>query len=280
MNMTQQSTSINLYIHPDNGPVVMLELDMLDIELSIIHTDVNSNRDNARVDRIIEYIRSQYPQVRPEANRDQLRVFISRLATLSIYDGIVLRLPGTIQGNAPTSTGYTAEDINQLTNEITRLRGKLQEAELKRDENAVLAEALRRQHDGIRKAHEDSLKQMNKVREELKEAEEEESKAFKEVKQLHMRVNLLEQEKAELTTELEKEKRERAAMAASLQELARLRQQASDAKDTERSLRDTLKKKEQAVESLQQEVRELSVELGKAKVSSGKPDQVKGPYLD
>lgn len=280
MNMTQQSTSINLYIHPDTGPIVMLELDMLDIELSIIHTDVNANRDNARVDRIIEYIRSQYPQVRPEANRDQLRVFISRLATLSIYDGIVLRLPGIIQGNAPTATAYTAEDINQLTNEITRLRGELQQAEQKRDQNGVLAEALRRQHDSIKKAHEDSLKQMNKVKEELKEAEEEETKALKEVKQLSMRVNLLAQEKAELTTDLEKEKRERAAIAASLQDLARLRQQLSDSKDIERILRDTIKKKEQEVDNLKQEVRELSVELGKAKVSPGKPDQVKGPYLD
>ena len=265
---------VTLYIHPDKGPIASMQLDMLDVEISIIHSDVNSNRDDARVHEIIARIRSQFPSVQPEAKLQELRWLISRLAHVSIYDGIVLRLPGAIDGPPPPKS-YTIEDVQRLSQDASKLTMQLEGVKQQHDKVQALVASLQSENSQLRSAHQVQQEQIIQLRGDLQDAEVRAHNANMDAKKYREQATRLEQEKAGLQVELDRAKQDRQVPSNLQKEVASLRQQLTDAKMVEQQLRESLKKGEQENKELRQKVRHFVEQVAPAKA-----DEAKDPWLD
>jgi ribosomal protein S28E/S33 len=96
---------IQIYIHPDKGPITPVILNILEIENKVIHLPINVNRDEARVQEIIMAITKVLPNVDPWSKTRELSQLVRSVSQIStfeqllMYQGIVIRLPGTIENN-------------------------------------------------------------------------------------------------------------------------------------------------------------------------------------
>jgi hypothetical protein len=261
-----------------------MQLDMLAIELSVMQSDVHTHRDHARVNAIIDLIKKKFPQVQPEAHRQQLRLLINRLLHVSIYNGIVLRLPGTIDGPPPPPS-YDLADVQQLEEDVTNLTSQLQSERQSSGEQLAKHQReiadLRKENGGLRGESQRWQDEKKHLQSELKQAEEQEYKANTATRKYHDRVAILEEEKAELQVALDKERRERLLTANLQRELATLRHQLSDAKEIEKQLRKEQTKIERENELLHEKLRRLAEDITQPnRPSTRGGDTPKGPWLD
>src|SRR5579859_2508961 len=237
MNLTLEP--IKLYIDPDNGPITSMDLNMLNVELSIIQPATNANRDNARVEAVIALIKEKFPNVQPEACRQQLRLLISRLVHVSIYDGIVLHLPGSIDG-PPLPQNYTQADIDKLKNEITNLTTELESARQTHTEQSTKAQieskALRTENDGLRAAGRVWQAEKKSLNGELTKIEDEKYAVEKKLSECHKQKTDLNEQIAGMQETIEKERRERPGIVNLQRDITTLRNELREAKEVEKQL--------------------------------------------
>jgi hypothetical protein len=118
MNVTRRV--IALYIHPDKGPVTPMELDLMQVEMVALRS-VGGSYDEARAREIARLVRATFAQVDPESNWRELMAIGSRLSHADIFNGIVLRLPGTI------TDGSRQEPDEETTKKLERLMRQFQQ---------------------------------------------------------------------------------------------------------------------------------------------------------
>jgi hypothetical protein len=279
MNLTLEP--IKLYIHPDNGPITSMDLNMLDVELSIIQPDTNSNRDNARVSAIIALIKQNFPDVQPEACRQQLRLLISRLVHVSIYDGIVLHLPGSIDGPPPPQ-GYTQADIDNLEAEITNLTSKLESERQDHTQQLNTAkasiEALRTENDGLRSAGRAWQAEKRNLNGELTKTEDEKYAVEKKLGECDKQKTELDEKIAGMQETIEKERRERPVIVNLQRDITTLRNELKDAKEVEKQLSAAHSKLEQENRELREKLRRCMEDVPSTPPTQS--DGAKGPWLD
>jgi DNA repair exonuclease SbcCD ATPase subunit len=119
MNVTRRV--IALYIHPDTGPVTPMELDLMQVELVALRA-VGGSYDEARAREIARLVRAKFAQVDPESNWRELMAIGSRLSHADIFNGIVLRLPGTIvDGGRQQPDEETKKKLERLTRQFQQI---------------------------------------------------------------------------------------------------------------------------------------------------------------
>jgi chromosome segregation ATPase len=112
---------IALYIHPDTGPVTPMELDLMQVELVALRA-VGGSYDEARAREIARLVRAKFAQVDPESNWRELMAIGSRLSHADIFNGIVLRLPGTIvDGGRQQPDEETKKKLERLTRQFQQI---------------------------------------------------------------------------------------------------------------------------------------------------------------
>src|SRR5437868_14023432 len=99
--MNELQFVITIYIRPDKGPISEMKLDMLAIDTEAMQSTTNGKNDERRLDKIAEKITEKFPKVEPQRKLNELRLLIARLSHVSLFDGVVLRLPGEIDGSTP-----------------------------------------------------------------------------------------------------------------------------------------------------------------------------------
>lgn len=273
--MSAEKRIIDLYIHPDNGPTLSMKLDMLAVEVEVLHNEMYSNHDQARIEVIKDHIKKRFPHVHPDAREQALRSLIGRLAYVGIYDGIVLRLPGTIDGPPPPKD-YT-QDFLRMREEVNEMKLQVERVTQERDKAVALRHHLETENQSLRDTHQVQLERIESLSHDLDEAEEGESHAVDEQKRAQQQMDQIEQERASLEAKLEKSKQDQ-QMTANLQRVvAELRPQLAEARAKEQQFRDALKKCEENNERLHHRINQLGEQ---ATVTATQSDETKDPWLD
>lgn len=247
--MMLQQTTITLYIHPDKGPIMPIQLDMLKIEISVVGQSTRGNRDDARLHAIAKCITDAFPKVQAESRLQDIRVLVSRLAHVSIFDGIVLRLPGIIDGPSqpqnPTIAQFDAMDkeIGTLKTELERVRqdyGSMQ----------VMITTLEDENMKLRPMAVTLNEEIGELRTELQNADIAKYQAKQEVLLYQDQVGQLQQDKAALQVDLDKTRQEIITYQKLQDDVAQYRQQLREEQAANKQLRDTLLKRDKKIQEL------------------------------
>jgi uncharacterized phage infection (PIP) family protein YhgE len=285
--MDVMQSVITLFIEPDDGPIRPVKIDMLEIETDVVRMPLSLNRDQERIKVIAAKIKAAFPKVQPEARMQDLRSLITRLGHAAIYDGVVLHLPGSIDGpSTPKNPGQ--EVFDQLSAEGLQLKTDLQKLvnkfkELQNDNNELKAENTR-----LANSEKNARDALQPVKEALKSKENDEYKARVEVAQIKKDLADMQQQYAALQVQLEKAKLDLQTAARDQQEVAQLRQIVAGFRTKEQNLNDgiarrdrDIKKLEQDLEDLRRGVKQLMDQgQGQAARPRVKDEPRKDPYLD
>jgi DNA repair exonuclease SbcCD ATPase subunit len=272
--MSDEERKIRLYIHPEHGAISYMPLDMMEVEVAAVQSGANANRDDIRVRIICEFIKQKFPKLYPEAKANELRSLISRFNTITIYDGIVLSLPGTIDGPAPPKN-VTAEEFQRMHEQVQTLTQNLATAQFDRDKAVSLVHGLQVENQRFRNVQLEFQQRANERQAELQAAQKQEYDMRVMAQQYYSRTNDLEQEVAALTAELERARIDQQTMMALQEEMARLRQQITEARRVEQQLRGTLSRLEQENEQLRLDIQDFA-----KRATAPKNDEARNPWMD
>lgn len=266
---------VTLYIHPDKGPVRDMQLDMLSIETRVIGLDANSDRDDARVREIAAQIKKNFPHVDPYRNIGMLNQFITRFGHVALFNGVVLRLPGTIDGDGFVPVlNPTAAEFQRLTEEMNQLKDQLEDLKKKYYVDVGDFRSAVAENEGLRKAQTELQKKLNELRSQIDKAEHQAYDAEQAAQKYKDRSGILEKEVAELRVKEEKARRDLQSLMNIQQEVAVLRQNLNEEQKAEQQLRQSLEKREKEISELRKKLRIL----GEAK--DHVQDQAADPWLE
>lgn len=275
MAISAAQYEIALYIHPDKGPITPMLLNLLEIETAVTGLDAHSNRDEARIQAIAYQIKTKFPNVDPYSKLRELTQLISRFSHVAIFNGIVLRLPGTIDGPSPIVPNMPEEEKQRLIDEVNKKRAEVEayrQEKVKLEVTIANIQTRNTQLEQVQQTHRDEMKRLQVA---LDKAEREAYSANTEMQKNKGKVSALEQEKAGLEVQLEQLKKDRRSINALKEEVAALQENLTSQRSVEQQLRDTLKQREQEMNVLRTRLRRLAEgEL------PGKPTQGSDPWLD
>jgi predicted nuclease with TOPRIM domain len=274
MIMSSELAAITLYIHPGQGPISAMPFNMLEIEIAVVGLPATADRDAARVREIANRIKKHFPHVEPDTKLQDLRWLVGRLSNIAMFDGIVLKMPGMIEGPSPPKNP-TAIEFQKLAEETLNIKAELERKRQLWHEAQAKVKNLTDENARLLGLDEPKTKENASLRSRQAELESNEYKAKEEVIRYRERMSQLEQEKVALQVQLDKAKQERQTLRTAQQEVATLREQLKSAKDTEQQLRTRVKKLESDLTDLRDRLRRLS-----ENPSPGKPDDAGGPWLD
>ena len=249
---------IQIYIHPDSGPITPMALDLDAVEVAINKVPTANSSDEAAVREIAQQIRNKFKGLEPESNRRQLAMIMRRWANAEGFNGMVLRLPGNINGKEIGTTIADVSQSSQLLEKMSQLASALEserrahaalklrvpglETENKRlkflyeraNSELIDKRLQERQMQARARQHESAMRQ----------AREDMDQAIQEVNALKTRMDSMQQQ-LRLQDHYEKE-------------LAQLRQKERSAHQAEQQVRDSLEKLQQDYMALQDEIRRLT----------------------
>jgi hypothetical protein len=282
--LSTQSYTITLYIDPvQGGPVTPLEIDLMEIENEVLDPSVPStNRDQLRVSKIAERIKDRFKDVDPYAKLHELTFLIGRLGHIAIFNGIALRLPGTIEADSSGShpdpkpdPTVTVEDYDRLSAEVKKLGNELadcahnlQKAELELKKEQSINDPLVQER---KKAVEEAIV----LRTSLSNFKMDNDLLKTEVERYKTKVQLLERDKADLSARLEQVLQERQRLQQSLQDLATLRRDMASKNSTEKQLRMALEQREKDLKACREQMRTIANQASKNTFA-----QDEDPWLD
>lgn len=256
-----------------------MELDMLEIEMSVVRLPFNADRDEARVQEILSRIKRKFPTVEPQSKLQQVRYLIGRLNHISIFNGVVLRVPGTIEGDAPAQPpAPELDEFRRLAQEAVQLKQQLTETKHNYDIAAAIAHRLQEENKQQYMQRNSLQEEKEEVLENLQETEARlmglQDQMRADGKKCREKTKELEQAKAQLQTELELLKSTQPTIVAQQQELAGLRQRLASAEKAEQQLRETIEKREQEIRELRERIKQLT------QSTRNRQDTVREPWLD
>lgn len=272
--MDSEHIIITLYIRADRGPISPMTLDMLEVEIAVVSLPASADRDEARVREIANRIKKHYPNVEPDRKLQELRWLIGRLKNIAMFDGIVLRLPGSIDGPAQPKNPLVAE-FEKLSTESLELKRKFTTIEQERDALQDRKDVLEAECIRLKVEPTQLKKEVRRLRTELDDVEEKEEIARTDGLRYKEKANKLEQEMAILQTQLDRAKVEQQTLRRAQQEVGTLREQLKNAADTEQQLRTRIKKLELELTEMKDRIRRLA-----ENASPAKADQASNPWLD
>jgi hypothetical protein len=121
---------LTVYLHPDRGPISPVDLNLLAL-FETVTPPAGEDLTDAHLRRLEDAIRARYPHVRPETNRRGLKRIYANFLTAYRFDGVVLRVAGTIE--AEDESGEVVErykaEITRWAEENRRLKGEVRELE-------------------------------------------------------------------------------------------------------------------------------------------------------
>ena len=280
--MTISSSSqfmVTLYIHPDSGPVTPMQLDMLSIETTILGLDAHSNRDDARIRQIAAKIKATFPDVDPYRNLGMLSQFVSRMSHVALFSGVVLRLPGTIQG-ASLPTSPDAADYAQKIQETITLRAALDDCEQRFETVDQLLPALKKQNEQLQRRNKQLDTTLNDIRVRVDSAENHMQDALAETQRQRDKSDKLEQENAALHVREEELQRECKSLLKFKNEVADLRQELIEERKAHEQFKETLEKRDLKIKALVREIEDLSKGSSAGRRDAGGKGWEDKNYLD
>lgn len=260
-----------LYIHPDTGPVMPMELDLMAVEVVALKVPGADRRDDARIREIARKIKEKFPKVDPESNWHEVASLIGRLSHAQSFNGVVLRLPGTIDIAPPTSSASPAPvkeltaQLEQFTKEIKQLRRELQKE--RQEHNATKARLYTAEGENKRlKGFQDQFDKLNRevadARFQVQQLQDKVGRARTIIQKARDDADAAQQETASVKLELEQARQEVSTFQAALgqiqEELSLLRQRANHADKAEQQFRETLERRDQEIANLQARLRYLT----------------------
>jgi hypothetical protein len=268
---------ITIYIHPDKGPIMPMQLDMLEIEIKAVSVPgIHSSHDDHRIGEIVARIKEKFPNVDPGSKRRELSHLISRLSQISMFNGIGLRLPGNIDGETPPidlSTAAAADAFGRLTQEAITLKRELEDSRRKYDTVNALVPSLEHDNEQLRMLSGKVREEIEDLRIQLQDADLQVKRIIIDNKKYRDKINQLQLDNATLQTRVDQTVRDKQMLLSQQQELAVLREGKVNAGKTELQLRETIKKREQ-------EIRELHERLSHNPTVKAKDNQDKEPWRD
>lgn len=259
MSSMPSSQEMTLYIHPDKGPIKPIQLNLMEIEVAVHNSKFSTNnRDEERLRQVALHIKKAFPYVDPNSNRNGIMTVLSRFSSAYQFNGMVLRLSGTIEDDGlPNNDGIKRvnSEIDALTKEVPRLRRLLeieQQAHRAAKEQVMQLQAensrLIQDRDLIydrNKVRLDDLQARLQLREEenrrLREESEKIIRAHSALNVQHEMLKSSQQELEETNRTLHQSREELQHRLTSMEnELARLRLDAKNAKTAEEQLRETI----------------------------------------
>lgn len=276
--VSPQQYAMTLYIAPDNGPVSPMKLDMLSVETAVMGLDASSDRDEARVRLIAERIKAAFPEVDPYGNLHMIAQFISRLSHIARFSGVVLRLPGTING--------PAQPVNPAAEEFARLADEYRKLKEERDDLRTAHDDLKVQvgsqipflEQELKKWIGASKKQEEKIQQFRHEKEEAQQKLLEidtEYEAYKARLLALEKENTTLRSQEEQHRHASQKLPKLQGDIAALRLANANQEAENRQLNETLEKYKQEVVRLKQESARLKLENEDLRNAAG--NQSSGP---
>ncbi len=129
----------DLYIHPDQGPITPVRIDLDEVDAAGESRPGSAN--DAMVDAIVKQIKDPperenpkgikelFKDLHPEDARDGIRGLLKYMNRLNMMylSGIALRVPGTIAAPTGGQDPALGEKVKQLTTRITELTTALQQ---------------------------------------------------------------------------------------------------------------------------------------------------------
>lgn len=270
MNIMPSQYIVTLYIQPDKGPISPIEIDLLSIETTIMGLDAGSNRDESRIRQIAAKIKTQFPDVDPYRDLSVFSHFVRRLSHVALFSGVVVRLPGTIQGQSQPPNP-TADQIQRLADEAIEMRKKLGVLEMRNKELEVFVPTLKTENEEWRGKEDSYQRKIDSLHARVRDAELNMSRAQADAQRQHARVIALEQENAALLLQEEQSQRERQAALRQQNEIASLREINMNLRAQAEQLQISLEQRDQELKTLRARLRRLAVEG---------PDQAKPEWLD
>jgi chromosome segregation ATPase len=209
MNNFQQR-KITIYIHPEQGPVMPMVLDLMEVELAALKQPGTAQRDEARIKEIARRIKAEFKDVRPEERRNELAPLVRQFGDYQELDRLVLRLPGVIQ-SSKDQNGRPAADIkkqlDQFTKQIEQLTRRLRQEQDEHEKTKLQVATLKSNYQSLHTLY-------GKINTQLADAQMREQQARQEVERLHRKAVEVEndfhaalQENGSIQTELEGIKR-------------------------------------------------------------------------
>jgi hypothetical protein len=262
--MSTTRRSIAIYIHPDDGPIMPMELDMLAVETLALSVPAGSQREDVRFREIARRIRDQFPEVDPESNWRELRSIMGRLSHFDLFNGIVLRLPGKIKMpvTAPAQPSQaTISELNDLTKKVQQLSRQLSKVNAEHDVTKTRLYTQESENKRLKTARDKLSQECSGLQVQTQRDQETIERARLIVKRLREELEAAQRETAGMQTELEQVRNEFQANSRMTDEISILRQQTTNAQKTEQQLRETLAQRDQAIQELQDKIRELTEDI-------------------
>jgi phage shock protein A len=260
--MTTSQYSIILYVHPDEGPITPVEINLMQVEEAALNYP--GDRDEIRFQEVVKCIKAQCPDVVPERHRQGIASILGRLRNVSQFNGIVLRLPGTIE-DKPAAPSPTGDKLERLANEVVSLKAQF---ERERENYEASLRPLRQQIKELHSTNHQMHVQRDGLELELREAKDEMQRAQAQLNRIQGQLNRaqveverLSFENADLQTRLEQAERAGeiiSQVAPAQAELSSLRQGLASAKQAEQQLRQALEQRESEIAKLREQIRRLS----------------------
>lgn len=287
MNVLQ--SVITLFIEPDDGPTMPVKLDMLEIETDVVNMPISLDRNVERVNAIVARIKAAFPKVQPEIRKQDLRSLITRLTDIINFDGVVLHLPGIIDGPLPLSKNPGQEQFEKLSAEGLKMKAELQVLTNKFKDQQNENTNLKTSNVQLESNEKAALDKLQPLQKSLKERGDEVFKAQVEIQKYKTQLESVQKQLAGLKVQYEKAMLDLQTAMRDQQELVRLRQVVATFRKTEQDLNDAIKKRDQDIARFQLDVAELQRVVQRLQNQAVAPrpqgrdeprDLKKNPYLD
>lgn len=261
---------VTLYIHPDEGPIKPVKLNLLEVEAAVQNSKMAiGNFEEARMQEVCRQIKKAFPHVVPESNRQGIVTILARFANAHQFSGMVLRLNGSIEADQ-SKTGNNVKsqigEVDALGKEVSRLRRMLEvEQQASRATKEQIAQLqsesskFRQERDLLydrnRITVEDLQARLRQRESEYQRLRADADKIAQERSDFRVQVDLLTETGEELRARNEALQKNLAELQARLSsnehELARLRMERTGAQRTEKDLREEIKQLKDEIADLE-----------------------------
>ncbi len=250
---------IRVYIHPDEGPVTPMELDITNVQLEMDKVTQDRSSDEVAVREIARQISKKFSGIQPESDKRQLVLLMRRWSSIEAFNGVVLRLGGTIENKTPDV--LTANRLRAMPQEISQLANALESERRKTESLQVRVQQLeaenRRSRSLYDRANNEAInlrllvqQAQDAVKQEQRATAQVREDAIQAIEQASRNQVLLDRANLELQARPTKAQHEK--------ELADLRRKEREARGSDQQLRDTIASLQQENAVLQDSIRKIT----------------------
>ncbi len=259
--MSISRRQLRIYVSPDQGSIADVVLDLDAVELALNKVPAAQASDEVAIRELSKQIRAAFKNIVPDdiRGRKQLALILRGWVNIQGFNGIVLRLTGSIEHNLPAK---------QEPQELTRLTNALEKERYTREASEIRSHSLEAESRRFKALYErtsNDLIEQRKLLKQFQEIAEHERRAAKRMNDnadmaaQELGRSKLEVERYKLEVEqLQNEIKSRPDHAQSDKELALLRTQKRNLEIAEQQLLDTLNSRDQEIADLNEQIRLLT----------------------